>query len=94
MQDTKIEELVQPVYFASRDVMEAVRNLLLRTEALEEEVLKSKLPEVECSEEETNRVRKALHEMREEGAGITLEEFNKHQGINQKRHSEVQSHGS
>lgn len=86
-EEVKIEELVQPVYYASRDVIDAVRTLILRTEALEEEVLRSKLPEAEFSAEETKRVEKALHEMRVEGAGITLEEFNQHQRDNQKPRS-------
>ncbi|MGA3406341.1 MAG: hypothetical protein ABSD49_11475 [Candidatus Bathyarchaeia archaeon] len=94
VQEVKIEEFVQPVYTASRDVLEAVRALILRTEALEEEVLRSALPEVELSGDETERVEKALHEMREEGAGITLDEFNQHQGINQNPRSEVQSHST
>jgi hypothetical protein len=91
VQEIKIEELVHPVYYASKDVIEAVRTLLLRTEALEEEVLRSRLPETALSEDEKKRLEKALHEMREEGAAITLEEFNQHQGYSQEPPSEVQS---
>jgi hypothetical protein len=91
VQEIKIEKLVQPVYNASKDVIGAVRTLILRTEALEEEVLRSRLPQVELSGAEMKRLQKALREMREEGAAITLEEFNQHQGHNQKHRSEVQS---
>jgi len=90
-QEVKIEKLVQPIYYASKDVMAAVRALILRTEELEEEVPRSRLPEVDLSEDEMNRVEKHLHEMRQEGAAITLEEFNQHQGRHQEPRPEVQS---
>ena len=91
VQQVKAKELVAPVYYASRNVLEAVRELMLRTEALEEEILREKLPESEMSEVELKGLDKALREMQKEGAAITLEEFNKHQGLHQKRSSKVQS---
>jgi hypothetical protein len=87
----KIEKLVQPVYYASHDVIEAVRTLILRTEELEEEILRGKLPEAEMSEAELKELDKALREMREEGKAITLEEFNQHQGRHQESGSKVPS---
>lgn len=92
--EVNVKELVTPVYYASRDVIEAVRTLILRTEELEEKVLREKLPETEMSEAELTGLDKALHEMQKEGVAITLEEFNKHQGINQKPSSRVQSQRS
>ena len=91
VQKVKIEDFVHPVYCASEDVIEAVRKLILRTDELEEEVLRAKLPEVEMSEEELRELDKSLHEMREEGAAITLEEFNQHQGYHQEPGSGLQS---
>jgi len=76
VEDVKIEKLVQPVYYASHAVIEAVRTLILRTEALEEEVLRRNLPEAEMSESELKELDKALKEMREGGAAISLEDFN------------------
>jgi hypothetical protein len=93
-EEVKIEKLVQPIYYASKDVIAAVRALILRTEELEEEVLRLRLPEVELSEDEMKRIEKRLHEMRQEGAAITLEEFNQHQRRNQKPRPEVQSERS
>jgi EAL domain-containing protein (putative c-di-GMP-specific phosphodiesterase class I) len=94
VQQARIQESVHSVYYASQDVIEAVRTLLLRTEALEEEVLRNGLSESEMSNEELKALDKALHEMREEGVKITLDEFNKHQGRHKVSRSEIQSEHS
>ncbi len=75
VREVKIEKLVHPVYYASRDVIEAVRTLILRTEELEGEMLRRKLPEVEMSQTELNDLDSAVREMHK-AAAISLEEFN------------------
>jgi hypothetical protein len=87
----EVTDLISPVYYASQDVITAVRALILRTEELEERILREKLPEIEMSDSELKQLDNSLREMQKEGAGITLEEFNKHQGFNQEHSSEVQS---
>lgn len=94
LQRVRIEKSVHSVYYASRDVIEAVRELLLRTEALEEEVLREGLTETEMSDGELKALDKSLHEMREEGAKITLDEFNEHQGCHKESRSKIQSEHS
>jgi EAL domain-containing protein (putative c-di-GMP-specific phosphodiesterase class I) len=94
LQQVKIEKSVHSVYYASRDVIEAVRELLLRTEALEEEVLRENLTETEMSGAELKALDNALREMREEGVKITLDEFNEHQGHHKEPRSEVQGERS
>lgn len=64
LEQARIEKAVQSVHSASKDVLEAVRTLLLRTEALEEEVLRERLTETEMSDEELKALDKSLHEMR------------------------------
>ncbi len=88
-QQSRIQESVHSIYYASQDVIEAVRTLLLRTEALEEEVLRIGLNETEMSNEELKALDKALQEMREEGVKTTLDEFNKHQERHKESSSEV-----
>lgn len=94
LQQVRIEKSVQSVYYASKDVFEAVRTLLLRTEALEEEVLRERLTETEMSNEELKALDKSLHEMREEGAKITLDKFNENQGCHKESSSRLQSEHS
>jgi EAL domain-containing protein (putative c-di-GMP-specific phosphodiesterase class I) len=94
VEQAKIQESVLSVYYASQDVLEAVRALLMRTEALEEEVLRNGLSETEMSNDELKALDKSLHEMREEGVKITLDEFNKHQGCHKESRSEIQSERS
>jgi hypothetical protein len=89
-----VKGLVTPVYYASRDVITAVRTLILRTEELEEKVLREKLPETEMSEAELRELDNSLREMQKEGAAITLEDFNKHQGLNEEHSAKVQSERS
>lgn len=93
-EEVGIEKSVQSVYYASKEVFEAVRTLLLRTETLEEEVLRAKLTEIEMSDEELNALDKSLHEMREEGAKITLDKFNENQGSHIESRSGLQSEHS
>jgi EAL domain-containing protein (putative c-di-GMP-specific phosphodiesterase class I) len=94
LEQVKLEKSVQSVYFASRDVFEAVCTLLLRTEALEEEVLRRKLTETEMPKKELRTLDKSVHEMREKGAKITLDKFNESQGSHKESRSRLKSEHS
>jgi hypothetical protein len=82
LEEVNPKELVRQVYNASHDVFEALRVLVLRTEELQEKLLREKFPEVKLSEAELKSIDAGLKEMRE-GSTISLEEFNK------KHHPEV-----
>lgn len=92
-EEVSVKKQVTYVYSASQDVIEAVRKLILRTEQLGEQVLRDKLPESELSTEEMNGLDRGMKEM-QEGAAITLEEFNKHQGFDRKSNSQVHGQSS
>ena len=79
-----LKELVEPVYDASNNVIEAVRTLVKYTEQLQEAVLRGKLPEVQLSEKELADLDDVAREMSEEGQSISLEE------LNQKHRTKVQ----
>lgn len=80
-----LEEVVKPVYNASREVIQAIYKLIEYTEHLEEELLKERTDKVELSKEESANIDKTLHLMHEKGESMSLDEFrNKHR-------SEIQS---
>jgi hypothetical protein len=89
LQECGTRESYRSVYSASQNVLEAVRTLLLRAEALEERALRDKMDETEMEGAELKALDKSLHEMREEGLKITLDEFNEHQGLSKDSRSEV-----
>jgi acyl-CoA synthetase (NDP forming) len=85
MREMPLEEVVKPVYDASRDVIQAIYRLIEYTEQLEEELLKKRADKVELSKEELAEIDSTLHRMHEKGESMSLDEFNR------KHISEIQS---
>jgi hypothetical protein len=77
VEEIQIQKRMRTFYTASHDVIQAVRTLILQAEAIEEEVLRAKLPEGKMSEDELSVLDNAQKEMREIGKSISLEEFTK-----------------
>jgi hypothetical protein len=59
------------------EAAEALQTLIRYIEQLEENVRRSRMPEVTLSDEELKELREAEQEMDNEGASLTLAEFNK-----------------
>jgi acyl-CoA synthetase (NDP forming) len=85
MREMALEEIVKPVYNASRDAIQAIYKLIEYTEQLEEELLKKRTDKVELSKEELAEIDSTLHRMREKSESMSLDEFNR------KHLSEIQS---
>ncbi len=64
MSDMVLEEVVKPVYEASREAIQAIYRLIEYTELLEEELLKKRADKVELSKEELAEIDSALDRMR------------------------------
>ena len=59
------------------EVVEALQTLIRYIEQLEENVRRSRMPEVTLSHEELSELREAEFEMDNKGMSLTLGEFNK-----------------
>ena len=59
------------------EAAEALQTLIRYIEQLEEDVRRSRMPEVTLSDKELKELREAEHEMDNEGASLILAEFNK-----------------